>query len=258
MLSKHFQKHFIRIICIAGIFSGLLSACLAQAPTDEPITMTATADNGGPPTSTPSPSVPGLQVANWRISSFTCDKNGTVENVTVEVTAEGGTLPYTHTTEGVVESNPPATKYVPPADTPTTAAPVKKPKNVTATPTDTPIPPTTTLAPLLPGQFLVNVQTGVEKITIRSADGQSVILEVVIPSLCSELSIMQTAAADTPAGTLSLTSSPQPSATATMTSSVNNLPPRPVCSDGLDNDGDGYVDLHDRNCKSKGDQDESH
>ncbi|MCW5874424.1 MAG: hypothetical protein KIS88_07230 [Anaerolineales bacterium] len=42
------------------------------------------------------------------------------------------------------------------------------------------------------------------------------------------------------------TPTPQPTAT-----------PMPQCSDGLDNDGDGYVDLADRECKDASDNDES-
>jgi hypothetical protein len=259
MISKHFPNHFTRTICIAGISMGLLSACLAQAPTEQPTAVyaTATPTNVDLPTSTPSPNVQKLQVADWQISSFNCDKNGTVANVTVEVTVEGGTLPYAYTTEGFVESNPSGAKHVAPTDAQPTAASVKKPKNATATPTaptNTPLPLLVTMPPLLPGQLLINLQPGVEKITIRSADGQSVMMEVFFPSACSDLSLPT----NIPVGTLSFPSSPQPSATATIPSPVNNLPRRPVCSDGLDNDGDGYVDLHDRNCKNKHDQDESH
>src|SRR5215216_3724639 len=181
MLSKYFfPNHFTRLISIVAISIWLLSACLAQAPTDEPLVIytVATPANTDLPTSTPSPSVQGLQVVDWQISSFTCDKNGTVENVTVEVTAEGGTLPYAYTMESLVESNPPATKHVATTDTETAEPPAKKAKNATATPTNTPIPPAVTMAPLLPGQLLVNAQPGLEKITIRSADGQSVALQV--------------------------------------------------------------------------------
>jgi len=251
----HIQNHFTRTICISVICICLLSACLGQVPTNEPATtQTATPTNTALPTSTSTPRLAELQVVNWRISSFTCDKNGIVENVLVEVTAEGGTLPYAYT----VENNPAATKHVPATDTQTTATPAKKGKNATATPiapTNTPIPTPLTPPTVLPGQLLINVQAGVE-ITIRSADGQSAIVEVIIPPACSDLSITPIAPIGTPGGSLVPTSSPQPSPTTTQQNL--NLPPRPVCSDGLDNDGDGYVDLYDRNCKSKGDQDESH
>ncbi len=260
MLLTHIQNHFTRTICISVICICLLSACLGQVPTHAPVTIhTATPTEAALPTSTPTARVPELQVVNWRISAFTCDKNGMVENVMIEVTAEGGTLPYAYTVENIVESNPAATKHVPATDTLPTATPAKKGKNATATPiapTSTPIPTPLTPPTLLPGQLLVNVQAGVEKITIRSADGQSATLEVIIPSACSELSITPIAPIGTPAGSFVPTSSPQPSATTTQQNL--NLPPRPVCSDGLDNDGDGYVDLYDHNCKSKGDQDESH
>ncbi len=260
MISHYFQNMFARTICIAVISIWLLSACLGQVPTDErvPIPVTATPTNTSLPTRTPSPVVQELQVVNWRISSFVCDKKGTVENVTVQVTAEGGTLPYEYTMEGRVESNPPATKHVPPTDNQSTATPAKKTKNATPTPvapTATLMPTLETTATLLPGQLLVNLQPGVEKIILRSADGQSTTLEVSIPSTCSDLNIV--APAYTPGSNLLPTSSPQPSPTVTP-QSPNNLPRRPVCSDGLDNDGDGYVDLYDHNCKSKGDQDESH
>ena len=257
MMSNQVEKPLGRTICIAGIFIYLLSACLGQAPTVEvgATSITAKATHVDIPILTPSPSIQELQVVDWRITSFTCDKNGTVENVTIEVTADGGTLPYAYTMEGLVESNPPATKHVSPTDAQTIATPAGKQKNATATPvvpTDTPIP---TLPPLLPGQFLVSVGPGDEKISIQSADGQSVTLDVSISSVCSELNILQIAPTAAPPGILSLTSSPQPGLTPTATL---NLPRRPACSDGLDNDGDGYVDLYDPNCKGKGDQDESH
>gem|GEM_PF-4211939 len=252
MMSRHFRNRFTRTSCMAGILILLLSACLGQAPTDEPVTidLTATPARDELPAFTPSPSAPELQVMDWRISSLTCDDNGRITIVTVEMTVEGGTVPYAYTIQGFVERAPPATQSVPPTDTQTPVTPGGKPTNAAATPvppTDTQLPPPATLRPLLPGQFRVNVQPGVEKITIRSADGQSVTTDILIPSLCADLNF-------TPAAP---TSSPQPSPTATPQSSSNDLPSRPVCSDGLDNDGDGYVDLFDPNCKNKGDQSES-
>ncbi|MBX3045959.1 MAG: hypothetical protein KF698_03065 [Anaerolineales bacterium] len=45
--------------------------------------------------------------------------------------------------------------------------------------------------------------------------------------------------------------------TATPTRVPPTATPMPQCSDGLDNDGDGYVDLQDRECKDASDNDES-
>ncbi len=142
MLSKYFPNHFTRFIPIGSVLMLLLSACLGQVPTRAPVTVqTATSTSTDLPTRTATPQVQPLQLVHWRISTFTCDKNGVVETVTVEVTAEGGTLPYAYTLEGFAESNPPAAKQVPPTEAQPTATAARKVKNATATPAAPPVRP---------------------------------------------------------------------------------------------------------------------
>jgi hypothetical protein len=50
---------------------------------------------------------------------------------------------------------------------------------------------------------------------------------------------------------------PTPTATATPTPNPTETPKPPQCSDGVDNDGDGQVDLRDRECRDANDDDES-
>jgi len=245
-MENRFQHRSSKIIGFIGVFFLFISACQNRSQTPEPITIYISDKQLVSYVNTKE----SLEVAYWRTWDYTCDQNDNVINVIFEVAVVGGIPPY-EVVVGVSNNTPRSV--------------IDSPSPVTETPTRSiDSPAVTAVPPLLPNdimsttnQLLVNLSPGVANISIYSADGQNKRLTVRIPYSCSELEITPIVPTNTPKGIFVSTGTSQPQFPISSPTPISSPPARYTCSDGVDNDGDGYIDLFDPECKNKADSDES-